>query len=265
MSLRSHANRPAIRTPRRASRWSRSSRFSTLPIALRGRLSTNATSARRWVLPTLALVQAFSAAASIDGVRPQHHEGHRRLAPFLRRHADHGGFEHVGVLGQHRFDVAGIDVEAAGDDHVLLAVHQREKAVGVEPADVAGAHPAVALGIVPEGLGGLLRLVEIALHHHRRAADDLADLALRHELAVLVDQPDLVLRHRLADGVQLVGMLVRQQRAGAAAFGHAVIFDEAAGPALQDVALQFGGERRRGAELHPIRRQIEADRNPAAP
>jgi hypothetical protein len=40
-----------------ASLRSRNSRFSTLPIALRGSVSTITTSARRWVLPTRLLVQ----------------------------------------------------------------------------------------------------------------------------------------------------------------------------------------------------------------
>ena len=83
-------------------------------------------------------------------------------------------------------------------------------------------------------------------------ADDLADLAGLDRPAVVVDQPHLVFGHRLAHSVQLVRMFVRQQNAGAAAFGHAVIFGQAPGPALQDVGLQVGGEWRGGAEFHPV-------------
>jgi hypothetical protein len=50
------------------------------------------------------------------------------------------------VPDQHGLEVAGIDVEAAADDHVLPAVHQRQEAFGVEAADVAGADEALAVG-----------------------------------------------------------------------------------------------------------------------
>src|SRR5579883_2097724 len=44
----------------------------------------------------------------------------RRLAPLLAWDADHGGVDDVGMLQQQHLDVGGIDVEAAGYDHVLL-------------------------------------------------------------------------------------------------------------------------------------------------
>ena len=46
------------------------------------------------------------------------------------------------VLHQHRLQVAGIDVEAAGDDHVLGAVDDEQVAIGIHPADVARVVPA---------------------------------------------------------------------------------------------------------------------------
>jgi hypothetical protein len=97
----------------------------------------------------------------------------------------------------------------------------------------------------------------VAVHHRARAADDFARLAGWQLAASLVDQADVVARQRPADGVQFVGMLVREQCATAAAFGHAVVLDEAARPAREDVGLQRGGKRRAGAELHPKRAQVE--------
>ena len=48
------------------------------------------------------------------------------------------------VLAQHRLEVARVEVEAAADDHVLAPIDQREEAVFVEAADVAGADEALA-------------------------------------------------------------------------------------------------------------------------
>ncbi|MNL53410.1 hypothetical protein D3C87_1766540 [compost metagenome] len=70
---------------------------------------------------------------------------------------------------QHLLDFAGVHVEAAGNDHVLLAVGQVQVAFGVDVADVAGVQPAV-----DEGFGGLVRLLVVALHDQVAAHADLA-------------------------------------------------------------------------------------------
>src|SRR5918994_1268231 len=70
------------------------------------------------------------------GAGPAHAKRHRRFAPLLARDADHRHVDHVGVLQQHDLDVGGIDVEAAGDDHVLLAVEQDDETVLVDATHV---------------------------------------------------------------------------------------------------------------------------------
>ena len=65
------------------------------------------------------------------------------LAEALVRDAEHGGLGHRGVLVDDLLDLAGVDVEPAADDQVLLAVHDGEVAVGVDGADVAGGEPAL--------------------------------------------------------------------------------------------------------------------------
>ena len=103
------------------------------------------------------------------------------------------------------------------------------------------------------------RLVVIAAHHRGgRAADDLAGFAGRHLAAVVVDEADVVARRGWPTVCSLSGMLVGAQDAGAAAFGHAVVLDQAARPALEHVGLERGGERRAGAELHAEARQVVA-------
>ena len=159
---------------------------------------------------------------------------------------------------QHRFEIARIHVETAGDDHVLLAIHQYEESVLVETADVAGADETLAGRVIPFGFRRLRRLVVIAGHDALRVPDDFAGGARRQFDTLVVDQTDVVAGRGRADGVYLVRMLACFQYAGAAALGHAVILDQAARPALQDVGLQVGGEGRTGAELGAKTRQVVA-------
>ena len=94
--------------------------------------------------------------------------------------------------GDHRLEIARINVEATRDDHVLAAVHQLKEAVGIEAADIAGADKALARRIAPFGLGGLVRLIMIAVHHRRRVTDDFTDFARADFEAVLVDLTNVV-------------------------------------------------------------------------
>ena len=66
--------------------------------------------------------------------------------------ADDAGQRDRGVLDQRVLDVARVDVEAAADDQVLLAVDDVQVAVRVPVADVPGVQPSVA-----DRLGGDLR------------------------------------------------------------------------------------------------------------
>ena len=76
---------------------------------------------------------------------------------------------------QRGLDFGRVDIDAARDHHVALAVADEDIAVFVDIADIAGGDEAVALD-----LGALLRLVvigEIRIISDTRI--DLADLALR--------------------------------------------------------------------------------------
>lgn len=53
--------------------------------------------------------------------------------------ADDGGLAHAGKLVENFFDLAGIDIEAVDEEHVLLAIRDVEISVAVVVADVAGA------------------------------------------------------------------------------------------------------------------------------
>src|SRR6185295_11975781 len=100
--------------------------------------------------------------------RAQDHEGLDGLAPFLVGDADHRDLGHRGMLEQAVLDLDGRHVLAPGDDHVLLAVADRdERVVGV--AAVAGVEPAVH-----DGLGRLLGLVPVPLEDVVGASEHLA-------------------------------------------------------------------------------------------
>ena len=185
-------------------------------------------------------------------------EGDRGFSPALGEYANYCGFRYICVRMQHRFEIARIDVEAARDDHVLLAIHQDQETVFIEAADVAGADEAPAGRVIPLGLRRFRRLVVIAGHDAFGMADDFAG-GTRWQFALLVvDQPDVVPRRWTTDGMQLARVQSGFEHAGAATLRHAVVLDQAARPALQDVGFQIGGERRAGAELGAETREIKA-------
>ena len=103
------------------------------------------------------------------------HDRHQRLAEFLVGDAEHRAIVHAGNSMQRGFDFGGIDVDAARDHHVALAITDEDVTVLVDIADIARGDEPVAFD-----LGALLRLVvigEIRIARHARI--NLADLALR--------------------------------------------------------------------------------------
>ena len=239
---------------------SRRFRRRILPDGLRGSASMKSTDLRR-----LEAGDAF--AGKIDDVgrrrrlaRLHHHDRLDRFAPFVVGDADHGGFGDVRMIADRALDFGGIDVLAAGDDHVLDAVVDVEIAVLVHVAGIAGAQPAVAA----ERFGGRLRQVPVAGHVGAGAGRDLADFARRQSLAVGVEDREFDAGQRLAGrahAVQSLDVIFRRQRDdGAGGLGHAVHLHEAAFEHL-DAFLQQRG--RESARRH--RACISAARNrPAA-
>ena len=121
------------------------------------------------------------------------------LAEALVGRRDHGDLGHAVDAEQQLLDLLGADVLAAPDDDVRHAVGDREVAVVVEHADVAGAVPPVGVehrccerrvGVAHEAVGP--------------TAGDLADLV----------EPDLDAGERVAVGVQPLGLGLVHPRAG---------------------------------------------------
>ena len=134
----------------------------------------------------------------------EHDDRLDRLAPFVVGHANHGSSSDRRMPGEHILDFARKDVEAAGDDHVLAAIDDIKKTVGVATREVSGVEPAVA-----KRFGRLLRFFPVAGHHQRAAAADFADLAISHLVAVVIEQFHLQIADRRAAGGQPLGMVFR--------------------------------------------------------
>src|ERR1019366_6105023 len=128
------------------------------------------------------------------------------FAPLLVRSADDGDGGDAEIGRDNVFDLAGEDVETPRDDHVLLAIYNRQKPVLVFASDVAGVEP-----VSFEGLACLLRLVPIALHHQGSPHTQFPWLALLYFLAVIVEQADTNPRHRSTarrQSVEITGIVL---------------------------------------------------------
>jgi O-acetyl-ADP-ribose deacetylase (regulator of RNase III) len=118
---------------------SRSSRFISLPLALRG--SGSAHQVKRLghlvVGQPRGAVGAQRGASSSRGAPAGVHEGMHPLAQHRAGAADDGRLHHAGPGHQHVLDLDRIDLVAAAVEHVLLAVEHAHIALGVDRAQVA--------------------------------------------------------------------------------------------------------------------------------
>src|SRR5436305_4828018 len=116
----------------------------------------------------------------------QRDRGCHLLAVLVMGNAQHGGLANIWMLVEHFLDLARVDVVAASDDHLLLAIDDEEVTVFIDLRHIARVKPAVA-----NRLGGGVVLVPVALHHVVPPDHDLADLARRHLVALIVDDSHL--------------------------------------------------------------------------
>ena len=147
-------------------------------------------------------------------------DGAAHLAEALVGDADHGHVLDGGVSREEVLDLDGVDVLAAHDDDVLLAVDQPDETVIVHARHVAGEEPTIVQGL----LGGL-GIVVVAAHDAGALDPQLAGLALRH-LGTLGIGADLALPAVAghADGAHVIDVLEAQvHAAGAGALGEAVV------------------------------------------
>src|SRR5215510_9128084 len=114
-------------------------------------------------------------------------EGLDLLTELVVGNADDSDVLHVGVPEDRGLDLGRVDIDAAGDDHVLGAIGDEEIAVIIELADVADAEE--PLGI--KRIETERHCVQIAADRHRRPDPDLAGLVARKLAAIGVTDADL--------------------------------------------------------------------------
>src|SRR5690606_8101592 len=104
-----------------------------------------------------------------------HHRAHR-LAPTVVGDADHERVVDVGVGLEDALHLFGEDLLSTGVDAGRAAAEQGDRAVFLEPGEVARHHVAAAIGPGDEGGCGLLRVLVVP-DRDVAAAGQAADLA----------------------------------------------------------------------------------------
>jgi hypothetical protein len=104
-------------------------------------------------------------------------EGAGRLAPFIIELGNDRRRRNGGMFVKRVLDLNGRNILAAGNDDVLRPVLELDIAVGMHDTEIAGVKPAAG-----KGIGGRLRIFQIALHHDIAAEHDFADrfAVMRH-------------------------------------------------------------------------------------
>src|SRR6266702_878097 len=118
--------------------------------------------------------------------RPPDHIGYRHFVPARIGTADHGALPDVGMFQQYTLDLCRVDVFAAGNDQVLLAVVHEEIAVDIAQADIASAIPTVVQGFPRRSL-----VAPIFAEYVGAAHRDLAWRVRRQLAAGVVDDSGL--------------------------------------------------------------------------
>ena len=143
-------------------------------------------------------------------------------------HTDDGDFAHLRQFVDDALDLGGGDILAAGNDHVLLAIGQVEKAVLIEIADVSGTKP-----VAEERGCGFLGILPVALRDLGPAQADFAVLAGRQAIAGIVTDFDLDMGDGAAGRADLFDLAAGfHESVAAAGFGQAIGVDVAGVPEI---------------------------------
>src|SRR5882724_5890320 len=103
-----------------------------------------------------------------SGAGLQHHASHHELSPLWVRYPKDRCLTNGRMLVNDGFDLCGVHILAARDDHVLQAIQNIDKAISILIADVAGTkHP------LPKCELGLIEAIPVTVHHIRTTDDQL--------------------------------------------------------------------------------------------
>ena len=149
--------------------------------------------ARHFVAGELLQAESLDLDGTGGGARAEDEVGDGHLLPSGVGAADHRRLCHGRMGVQHALHLGWIDVLAAGDDQVLLAVVDEEMPVGVARAEIFAVIPALA-----ERFGRRRRVAPIFDKHVGAAHHHLAGGADRHLAPGVVDDPGLASEPRKA-------------------------------------------------------------------
>ena len=143
---------------------------------------------------------------------------------MLIRHPDRRALEHAGVQVHDLFDLGGMHVEAADQDHVLLAIDDAGESLRIHHADVPGLEESIR----SDRLRGFFGTIPIASHDLRPSDADLAALADWQVHAVVVADCDLGVGHRQADRSIELGQVEAIHRRHRRGLGKPIALDDRA-------------------------------------
>ncbi len=153
------------------------------------------------------------------------HDGLDLLAPVVVRDAEGGRVGDGGVAEQGGFDLGGVDVHPARDDHVDLAVAEEEIPIRIQISEVSDGEEVT--DPVPLRLPLVLVVAEAAgVHLHV----DGAEFARGQPVAVVVEDGQLADRPGLADRPRPFEPVLGGRESAAALTGRVVLLDTAAPP-----------------------------------
>ncbi len=141
-----------------------------------------------------------------------HHHGNQ-FTQSLVRVTNGCHILHARMGMEEVFDLDGEDILPADDDHILLSVHDIDKAIFILSRHVSCIEPSIL-----QGSRRGFRVLVILPHHPVAAKKKLAGLPLADILPLLVDDTGLPVESRPADGPHFMDILnpqVHAVRAGA--------------------------------------------------
>src|SRR5262249_46779627 len=137
--------------------------------------------------------------------------------------------------------LTGIDVHAARDDLVVLAIDEIDVALVVAKTDIAGGEPSV-----PKGGSGLFGAVEVAVEEVGRGAEELTDLPVRRLVPFVREESHQRADERQPDGAGLAQLIGRSNHRDSPALGGPVRLEqEPLAEMADDALLEVLRERRR--------------------
>src|SRR5258705_8467736 len=138
-----------------------------------------------------AIRDQFIGSESCTGLK--YYTRHHEFSPLWISYPVDRHFPHRGMLVDSCFDLAGVNIFTAGNNHVFQTIQQIEVTFGILIADVAGTKHSIT-----EGEVGFLRIVPISTHDVCAASNQFACLSNLNFFPRVVDNADVDARTRAA-------------------------------------------------------------------